>query len=233
MLSVTCDKRKVKMETIMTVLYERLLTLALILSPHAPLPPDIPTPQRYQNELKRRMPHEYLPLARRLRDDVIMPHIRKQPLGSTAMMDIGRLIPYNKYLPRFQLLSLMKRGFTACRRSFTNTEYFKDQQKRHGTWHATYKVARYYRLYHSATTEGLKFDIPTRLNLPIVFCAENMCFRLDGTHRSSVARFLGEKEVPVVVVVPDDIQSIATFSDELRNFIETLDPPAPDTFTLI
>ena len=221
------------METIMTALYDRLLTLALILSPHTPLPPDIPTPQRHENELKRRMPHEHLPLAKRLRDEVIMPHIRKQHLGSAAMMDVSHLIPYYKYLPRFQLLSLMKRGFTACRRSFTYTEYFRDQQKRHGTWHAAYKVARYYRLYRSATTEALKFDIPTRLNLPIVFCAENICFRLDGTHRSSVARFLGEKEIPVVVVVPDDIRSISTSSYELRNFIETLASPAPDTFTLI
>jgi len=217
----------------MTTLYERLLTLVLILSPRAPLPTDLPTPQEYQNELKRRMPHEHLSLAKRLRDEVILPHIRKQPLGSTAMMDVGRLIPYYKYFPRFQLLSLMKRGFTTCRRSFTSTEYFKDQQKRHGTWHATYKVARYYHLYRSATTKGLKFDIPKRQNLPIVFCAENICFRLDGAHRSSVARFLGEKQVPVVVIVPDDIQSIEISSDELRNFIESLAPPAPDTFTLI
>jgi len=61
------------------------------------------------------MPPELSPLARKLRDEVIMPHIRKQHLGSTAMMNVGRLIPYYKYLPRFQLLSLMKRGFTACR----------------------------------------------------------------------------------------------------------------------
>jgi len=162
-----------------------------------------------------------------------MPHYGKQPFGSTAMMDIGHLIPYNKYLPQFQILSLVKRGFTAWRRSFPDTDYFKDQQKRHGTWHATFKVARYYRLYHSAKSEGLKFDISTRLNLPIVFCAENICFNLDGTHRSSVARFIGEKDVPVVVIVPDDIRDIATSSDELRNFIETLAPPAPNTFTLI
>jgi len=221
------------MEAIMTALYERLITLVLILSTRAPLPTDIPTPQRYQNELERRMPSEYLSLAIRLRDEVVIPHIRKQPLGSTAMMDVGRLIPYYKYLQRFQLLSLMKRGFTACRRSFTYTEYFRHRQQRRGTWYAAYKVARYYQLYRSATTEGLKFDIPTRLNLPIVFCAKNVCFRLDGAHRSSVARFLGEKEVPVVVVVPDDIRSIAISSSELRNFIETLAPPEPGTFTLI
>lgn len=221
------------MDTLMTTLYERLLTTALILSRRAPLPPDLPTPQEHQNELKQRMPPELSPLARRLRDEVIMPHIRKQHLGSTAMINVNRLIPYYKYLPRFQLLSLIKRGFNACRRSFIYTEYFRDQQKRHGTWHATYKVARYYHLYRSATTEGLKFDIPTRLNLPIVFCAENICFRLDGAHRSSVARFFGEKQVPVVVIVPDDLRSIEISSDELRNFIETLAPPAPDTFTLI
>jgi len=178
------------------------------------------------------MSREHSSIAKRLRDEVILPYNRKQPLGSMAMMDVGRLIPYYKYLPRFQLLSLMKRGFTACWRSFTNTEYFKYQQKRHGIWHATYKVARYYHLYRSATTEGLKFDVTTRLNLPIVFCAENMCFRLDGAHRSSVARFLGATEVPVVVVVPDDIRHIPV-SDELRNFVETLAPPAPGTFTLI
>lgn len=217
----------------MIALYERLITLALILSTPASLPTDIPTPQRYQNELERRMPDKYLPLARRLRDEVIMPHIRKQPLGSTAIMDVRYLIPYKKYLARFQLLSLMKRGFTVCRRSFKNTEYFKDQRKRHGTWHATYKVARYYCLYCSAITDGLKFDVTTRLNLPVVFCAENICFRLDGAHRSSVARFLGKKEVPIVVVVPDDLWSIEISSDELRNFIKTLAPPAPGMFTLI
>ena len=221
------------MDTLMTTLYERLLATALTFSPRAPLPPDLPTPQEHQNELKQRMPPEFSPLARRLRDEVIMPNIGKQHLGSTAMMNVTRVIPYYKYLPRFQLLSLIKRGFTTCRRSFIYTDYFRDQQKRHGTWHATYKVARYYHLYRSATTEGLKFDVTTRLNLPIVFCAENICFRLDGAHRSSVARFLGEKQVPVVVIVPDDLRHIAISCEELRNFIETLDPPAPDTFTLI
>ena len=221
------------MEITKTAIYDRLLTMVLLLSPRALLPPDIPIPQRHQNDLERIFPREYHSIVQRLRYEVIMPHIRKQPLGSTAMMDVGRLIPYYKYLPQFQILSLMKCGFTTCRRSFTDTEYFKNQQKRHGTWRAALKVARYYRLYQSAKSEGLKFDIPTRLNLPIVFCAENICYNLDGTHRSSVARFIEEKEVPVVVVVPDDIRHIVTSSDELRNFIETLAPPAPNTFTLI
>ena len=221
------------METAKIEISDRLLTLVLLLSPRAPLPPDIPTPQRLQNDLERRFPRGSFSIVRRLRREVIMPHYGRQPFGSTAMMNIGRLIPYDKYLPQFQILSLVKRGFTACRRSFPDTDYFKDQQKRHGTWHATLKVARYYRLYHSAKSEGLKFDISTRLHLPIVFCAENICFNLDGTHRSSVARFIGEKEVPVVVIVPDDIRDIAASSDELRNFIETLAPPAPNTFTLI
>ena len=220
------------METTKTNIYNRLLTLILLFSPRAQLQPDIPTPQRLQNDLERRFPHGSLSMIKKLRYEVIL-HYRKQPFGSTAMMDVGRLIPYSKYLRQFQILSLIKRGLTAYRRSYPDTEYFKDQKKRHGTWLATLKVARYYHLYHSATSEGLKFDIPTRLNLPIVFCAENICFNLDGTHRSSVARFIGEKEVPVVVIVPDDIRHIATFSDELHNFIKTLAPPAPDTFTLI
>ena len=112
------------METTKSKIYDRLRTLNLLLSPHAPLPSDIPAPERLQTDLERRYPDGSLSIVQKLRYEVIMPHYIKQPFGSTAMMDIGHLIPYKKYLPQFQILSLIQRGFAAYRRSFPYTDYY-------------------------------------------------------------------------------------------------------------
>ena len=213
------------MQTKFDALIDRLVTVALMLPPVGRERVDISPPVRGENEIERGLPEEHDALGVRLRDEVIIPAVRSRPFGRVASMETSRLIPYYKYAQRHELLSVMSGGFRACRRAYRQTEYYKDQQKRHGTWLASFKVARYYRLLRSVREEGLKFDIVTRRNLPVVFCAKDIIYRLDGTHRCSVARFLGHERLPIVAVLPEDVLAVPNLPAEIETFVRSLSSP--------
>jgi len=219
------------MQSRFDALIDRLLTLALLLPPAGREEPRVAPPERLEGEIERGLPEAHEAVGFRLRDLVIMPAARSgSGLGRVVAMDTARLIPYYKYAPRFELLSVMAQGFRACRRCFRQTEYCRDQTRRHGAWSAALKVARYYRLLRSVRKEGLKMDIATRRNLPVVFCARDIVFRLDGTHRCSVARFLGHERLPVVVVTPADVLALPDLPPDMAEFVRSLAPPDPDVF---
>jgi len=213
------------MQTKLDALIDRLLTVALMLPPAGREQAAVPPPQRGENEIERGLPGEYDAIGARLRDEVIIPAVRSRPFGRVGSMETSRLIPYYKYAPRHELLSIMSAGFRACRRAYRQTGYYRDQQARHGAWLATFKVARYYRLLKSVRKQGLKFDPATRRNLPVVFCAKDIVYRLDGTHRCSVARFLEHERLPIVAVLPEDVLALPDIPAEIRSFVESLAPP--------
>jgi hypothetical protein len=206
-------------------LIDRLVTVALMLPPIGRDKPEVPPPEGGEDEIERGLPEKYEGIGNRLRDEVVIPAVRSRPFGRVSSMPTAKLIPYYKYAPRHELLGVMSNGFGACRRAYRQTEYFHDQQERHGSWLATFKVARYYRLLKSVRQEGLKFDLATRRNLPVVFCAKDIVFRLDGTHRCSVARFLGHERLPIVAVLPEDVLALPDIPDAIRSFVESLAPP--------
>jgi len=219
------------MQSKFDALIDRLLTLALLWPPAGRAAPRVAPPERLENEIERGLPEEHEAVGFRLRDEVIMPAVRGgRGFGRVTAMDTVRLIPHYKYAPRFELLTLMAGGFRACRRTFRQTAYYRDQSRRHGAWTAALKVARYYRLLRSVRREGLKMDVVTRRNLPVVFCARDIVFRLDGTHRCSVARFLGHERLPVVVVTPADVLALPDLPPDMAEFVRSLAPPDPDVF---
>jgi len=212
-------------------LMDRAMTLALLLPPAGREEPRVSPPERREDEIERGLPEEYEAVGFKLRDKVIMPAVRSGAgFGRVTAMDTVRLIPHYKYAPRFELLTVMARGFRACRRAFRRTAYYRDQSRRHGAWAAALKVARYYRLLESARREGLKMDVLTRRNLPVVFCARDIVFRLDGTHRCSVARFLGHDRLPIVAVTPRDVLALPGLPPDVADFVKSLAPPDPDVF---
>ena len=218
------------MKTRLDAILDRALTITLLCIPGSATPPELPSPEKGDDEIQRGLPEAYDAIGNRLRTEIVMPETRKRLFGTVAIMGIKKLMPRYKYEPRFQLLSLMSRGFLACARAFRHTEYYRDQRERHGTWLATFKVGRYIRLLKSVRTEGLKFNTDTRENLPVMFCAKDVYFRMDGAHRASVARFLELETMPVVVVTPEDVLSLQHLPDDIRAFVATLDPPDTDAF---
>jgi len=217
----------------MNALLDRLVTLTLLCPALKPARVEIRTLDKDGDEIERGLPEEYDKIAAKMRDEVVIPIVRSRPFGTVATVDIRKLIPYYKYQPRFELLTIMNRGLNACRRVYRQTEYYRDQQSRHGAWLATFKVARYYRLLRSVMTEGLKLNLETRENLPLLFCAKDIYFRLDGTHRTSVARFLGHETMPAVVITPQDVLSLADLPGDVEEFVRGLLPPEEGAFSVI
>jgi hypothetical protein len=207
-------------------LADRVLALAMaVCPPGGPLPP-LPRPQPGpESEGGSGVSDADYPAAARLRDEVIVPRVRAGIFGKVTTIPIERVIPSAKYGPRHELLSLMDLGFCACCRHYRQTAYYADQKRRHGAWLAVFKVARYYRLFRSVRKHGLKFNLVTRENLPVAFCGGDVCFRLDGAHRASVARFIGCGRLPVVMVTPQDVLALPDLPEDVRRFAASLPPP--------
>jgi len=213
------------MQTKLDALIDRLLVLALAFPPISREVAEVTPPECADGEASRMLPVEYAALGHVLRNQVIIPVVRSRSFGRLASVEISKLIPHHQFVPRHEVLSIMSKGFLACRRAYRQTAYYHDQQSRHGARLASLKVARYYRLLGSMRKEGFKGDTVTRRNLPVAFCAKDIVFRLDGTHRCSVARFLGYKRLPVIAVLPEDVLSLASIPPEIESFMKALSPP--------
>ena len=168
---------------------------AFIVGPRSPaahpLEPAGPRP----DEIEHGVPEGLWNACARLRDEVLVPAMTAGRLGRLAYMDTARAIPYYKYRPRHEILDLIDQGDAALRGSLRRTEYYRDQADRLGALRALLKVYRYRRLLRSVRETGLVFDPATREGLPLFFCARDINFRLDGTHRASVARYLGYRRI--------------------------------------
>ncbi len=172
-----------------------------------------------------------------LRDQVIMPRLRKERLGRFAYLPIDLIIPDEKFEHRLSVLDMFEAGDDVLRGRFRDTGYFQDQLKRSDEKKALLKLFRYRQLYNSIKNHGFRFDPEEMTGLPFIFIANNpedttattslerdFVARIDGTHRASVARYLGYRELPVQVIQPEDLLGLSTLPDEIRVYLERLQP---------
>ena len=73
--------------------------------------------------------------------------------------------------------------------------------------------------------DGFKVDHNNLASFPWLFSTKNFFVRLDGHHRVSAARFLGYKEIPVLLITPKDLLGLANLSDDVVNFLKKLEEP--------
>lgn len=187
-------------------------------------------PQPCPDEISRGVPEELWDICARMRDEVLLPAIKSERLGRLAYLDITKAIPYYKYRPRHEVISLIDRGDSVLRSLFRQTEYYRDQVSRGGRFMATLKVYRYRKLFHSIRNKGLVFNMDERSGLCFFFCARGIFFRLDGTHRASVARYLGYRKIPVLVVTPMEVFSLSGLAEEFRWLLKSMEEPEPGDF---
>jgi len=187
-------------------------------------------PQPAAGEIPRGVPEELRGRCKRMRDEVLLRAIKTKRLGRLAYLDITKAIPYYAYRPRHEILSLIDQGDPVLRSTFRQTEYYRDQASRHGTFMATVKVYRYRKLFHFIRDRGLVFNMDKRTGLCFFFCARGIFFRLDGTHRASVARYLGYRKIPVLVVTPMEVFSLPGLAEEFRWLLKSMEEPEPGAF---
>lgn len=190
--------------------------------------PVAPGEHEREPELAHGVPEDlWEPLAE-LRDNVLLPAIAKRRIGQPAYMDIRKAIPRYKYAARHQLLALLDAGQQAVRGRFRGTEYFQDQCTRAGSLAAAIKLLRYSDLLWSIRRRGLEPRWWRPDGVPCFFCAQGIYFRLDGTHRASVARYLGYQRLPVRVVTPAEALQLESLTSDQGQLLESLQAPLPD-----
>ena len=66
------------------------------------------------------------------------------------------------------------------------------------------KIKLVFRIFNSIKKKGysVKSDLEKQI---ILFCADKIYFRIDGSHRSAIMKFLGYSEIPITLITPSDL----------------------------
>ena len=162
----------------------------------------------------------------RLKEQVLLPRLSRQPVGVLMNVDIDLVIPANHYTIRVDLLEMFDRGPLYTLRNAWRSEYFRHQRKRtRSTVWAVIKVIGYYRLFRSMSRHGFSESPANPERFPWLFCADGDCYRYDGMHRASIARHLGMTRMPVLLITPGALLALDWIPDDLRRRLSELDDP--------
>jgi hypothetical protein len=168
-------------------------------------------------------------LAELKRITQLLPVLKRKRVGRFTRLHVEYVVQTANYERRDrELLELFDRGRLACYGLFWRTGYFRNQHrsKGHSTFWTLRRINRYFRLFRSIREHGL-YANPERVDeLGWVFCAEDISFRMDGHHRTAVARYLGYREVPVMAVTPRDLLELAETPQDLIEFLKGLREPS-------
>lgn len=174
----------------------------------------------------------------------LLPVLKRERVGRFVRLHVEYVVQTANYEGRDRaLLKLFDRGRLATYTLFWRTGYFRNQRGRGRSVVVAFRrTKRYLRLFRSIRQEGLRSDPERVETLAWIFCAENVYFRMDGHHRTAVARYLGYQQVPVMAVTPRDLLALAENSrdpevdldTDLIRYLEGLeeptclaDPPSP------
>ena len=177
-------------------------------------------------------------LARLKRIAKLLPVLKRERLGRFARLHVEYVVQTANYELRDRaLLALFERGRLATYTLFWRTGYFRNQRRRGRSLVVTFRrVNRYFRLFRSIREQGLYSDPERVEDLAWIFCAEDVYFRLDGHHRTAVARYLGCQEMPVMAVTPRDLLALSRtprdsgpdvdLDTDLIRYLEDLEEPS-------
>jgi hypothetical protein len=165
----------------------------------------------------------------------LLPVLKRERVGRFVHLHVEYVVQTANYEGRDRaLLKLFERGRLATYTLFWRTGYFGNQRGRGRSVVVAFRrVKRYFRLFRSIRQEGLRSD-PERIeDLPWIFCAENVYFRMDGHHRTAVARYLGYQEISVMAVTPRDLLALpgtarghdVDIEPDLIGYLESLEEP--------
>ena len=161
-----------------------------------------------------------------LREQVLIPTLSRRPVGTLVYVDTELVIPDHHYALRQDLLRIFERGLVASLYGAWDSIYFRHQRKRtRSTLWAIVKLIRYYRLFRSMSMNGFVGDPNRPEKYPWLFCAAGDHYRYDGMHRASIARHLGMKYMPVLLITPSALLALEDIPNNLRARLSELDDP--------
>ncbi len=143
-------------------------------------------------------------------------------LGTITNCAVKKILPAEEFIAfDKEILALFEKNIFRIVLGLRKTNYFHMQRtKRKMTLKQTLKwVNKYYRLYASMKKNGYKVNNNSLNSFSWLFVSKKITMRLDGHHRSAVATHLKIKEIPVLLVTPEDL---ATHGDINNDFLQSL-----------
>lgn len=122
---------------------------------------------------------------------------------------------------------MFNKGLIYSLKNVTASEYYKYQiyQKKRSQKDTLKKLIKYYLLFKSMKKHGFKVDNRKMETFPWLFASKNVRSRFDGHHRTSVARFLGYCEIPVLLITPRDILQLDNLPDDIASIFIKMENP--------
>ena len=163
-------------------------------------------------------------MVKALSTEVLVPMAQRSGQGIGIVMDIDVyfVVPDFHYFRRLEILDLLDESAFTFYAKVSRTGYFR---KAGGWLSRLRKAIQYRRLYMSIRDRGLIDDPDDVFSTPWLFASAECICRLDGHHRSSIARHLGIQRVKTRVITPDDVLRIADLPQNFRAFAKRLSQP--------
>ena len=166
-------------------------------------------------------------MVKSLSTELLVPMAQRtgQGIGIVMDVDVYFVAPDFHYFRRMEILDLLDESAFTFYVKVPRTGYFRKA----GGWLARLRKAmQYRRLYASIRDRGLFDDPDDVFSTPWLFASAECIYRLDGHHRSSIARHLGIQRIKTRVITPDDVLRIADLPQHFRAFAERLGQPLLD-----
>lgn len=140
-------------------------------------------------------------------------------------IDVYYVIPDYHYYRRLDFLKLLDRNALEYYMKAPSTQYFNSTRN---LLQAFFRAWRFRRLYKSIKKYGIRYNHEDIWSVPWLFASRECIIRLDGSHRASIARYLGYKCIHTLLLTPRTLLNMQDIPDDYRIFFGSLGEPEVD-----
>lgn len=141
-------------------------------------------------------------MLRKLRA-LIARDIEGRDIGHLVELPVAAVLPDRGYGDLSDFLRLFEGSLLTFIVKHRGTAYYRKQRGRLGVLRAYWRIYRYYRIFRNIKDNG--YDV-SKSSPVVIFATREFYFRFDGTHRSSILRYLNYKTCPTLLITPKDVQ---------------------------
>ena len=146
-------------------------------------------------------------------------------IGTLMDVNLYYVVPDFHFYRRMDILSLLDKSAVEFYLKAPKTAHFRKA----GGWFARLrKAVQYRRLYISIREHGIVYDPDDVFSTPWLFASAECIYRLDGHHRSSIARYLGHERIKTRVITPKDLRELKDLPEEYKPTVNQLHQPTAD-----
>ena len=151
-------------------------------------------------------------------------YVEAGELGRLARLDVRQVVGDIDFQNRSEILHAISGGLPRLLWYAPRSLYWRQRRNERGIglvrlWRIVY---RYHRLIQSLQRRGFVYDAKDPSSMPWILLTPSINLRLDGHHRTSAWRKLGQRFVPVLILTPEDVLGLPDVPEEDRAFLRQL-----------